>query len=144
MLIYLDSCALVKLVRAEPESEALQAWLDERPREPLVSSELARAEVVRTVRRVSHSQRGELLHPETLVTELAEANQLLAALAYVAVNRDVLVGAGELAMPMTRTLDAIHLVSARRLGAGLTHFVTYDKRLASAARDAGLTVVAPV
>jgi hypothetical protein len=31
-VIYLDSCALVKLVRTEDGSSALQEWLDERSR----------------------------------------------------------------------------------------------------------------
>ncbi len=44
---------------------------------------------------------------------------------------------------MLRTLDAIHLASALDMGADLEAFVTYDARLAAAARDAGLTVVSP-
>ena len=42
-----------------------------------------------------------------------------------------------------RTLDAIHLATARGLGAGLDAFVTYDDRLADAARSLGLPVVRP-
>src|SRR5688572_724733 len=49
-MIYLDSCALVKLIREESESLALQAWLDERADEVMITSELARAEVLRAVR----------------------------------------------------------------------------------------------
>ena len=40
-------------------------------------------------------------------------------------------------------LDAIHIATALELGAALTHFVSYDKRLAAAAEENGLTVVAP-
>ena len=40
-----------------------------------------------------------------------------------------------------RSLDAIHLATALRVQPA--SFVTYDKRLADAARDAGLTVEAP-
>jgi uncharacterized protein len=32
-VIYLDSCAIVKLVVPEPESRALNAWLDSQPDE---------------------------------------------------------------------------------------------------------------
>jgi len=42
-----------------------------------------------------------------------------------------------------RSLDAIHLATALRLGRQLTSFVTYDKRLADAAAAVGLTVHAP-
>ena len=39
-MLYLDTAALVKLVRPEPESDALADWLDERPDLPWVSSAL--------------------------------------------------------------------------------------------------------
>jgi predicted nucleic acid-binding protein len=42
-----------------------------------------------------------------------------------------------------RTLDAIHLASAMALTDELDAFVTYDDRLADAARSAGLPVVRP-
>ena len=46
--------------------------------------------------------------------------------------------------PMTlRSLDAIHLVSAITLGAELTAFVAYDRRLQTAAAGERLPVVAP-
>jgi len=44
---------------------------------------------------------------------------------------------------LLRSLDAIHLATARMLGTDLTAVATYDKRLASAARDAGMRVIAP-
>jgi hypothetical protein len=42
-----------------------------------------------------------------------------------------------------RSLDAIHLATALHIGGWLTAFVTYDKRLADAARAAGLNVEMP-
>ncbi|MFJ8919080.1 PIN domain-containing protein [Streptomyces sp. NPDC102415] len=42
-----------------------------------------------------------------------------------------------------RSLDAIHLATALRGRSRLTAFLTYDKRLADAAREAGLPVEAP-
>jgi hypothetical protein len=42
-----------------------------------------------------------------------------------------------------RTLDALRLASAVLLSDGLTAFIAYDQRLASAARAAGLVVVTP-
>lgn len=46
--------------------------------------------------------------------------------------------------PMMRTLDAIHLVSAAEWDPSDVELVTYDRRLAAAATDAGIAVVAPV
>lgn len=40
-----------------------------------------------------------------------------------------------------RTLDALHLAAARRAGAGSLPFLTYDLRLAQAARGIGWTVL---
>ena len=48
--------------------------------------------------------------------------------------------------PALRSPDAIHLATADNLvasGKTLTAFVTYDKRLAAVAAEAGHTVVAP-
>src|SRR6266540_3758872 len=42
-----------------------------------------------------------------------------------------------------RTLDAIHLATALSLAPALAGLITYDARLASAARAAGLTVQVP-
>ena len=49
---YLDTSALVKLVVAEPETEALRAWLLEADRDP-VGCDLVRTELLRTVRRAA-------------------------------------------------------------------------------------------
>jgi hypothetical protein len=37
----------------------------------------------------------------------------------------------------------VHLVSAARIRRGLSAFVTYDKKLAAAATEAGLPVLSP-
>jgi predicted nucleic acid-binding protein len=44
---------------------------------------------------------------------------------------------------MSTTHDALHLATARSLGSARDAFVVYDERLAQAATDAGLPVVAP-
>jgi predicted nucleic acid-binding protein len=44
---------------------------------------------------------------------------------------------------MLRSLDAIHLATARIFGSELGALATYDDRLAAAARDAGITVIDP-
>jgi predicted nucleic acid-binding protein len=42
-----------------------------------------------------------------------------------------------------RSLDAIHLATATIVGAVLTSFVTYDKRLMTVASSAGLPTASP-
>jgi len=142
-VIYLDSSALVKLVRLEDGSNALQEWLDERADELQVTSELARAEVVRAIRRAAHTDRGEVIDSAALTEQLGEAADVLAAVAQVVVDRDVLDRAGELSSPVIRTLDAIHLAAAAGWDLPDVQFVTYDLRLATAARGAGMAVTAP-
>ncbi|MGQ0574490.1 MAG: type II toxin-antitoxin system VapC family toxin [Pseudonocardia sp.] len=142
-MIYLDSCALVKLVRVEDGTDALQAWLDERPTERLVTSEIAVAEVNRTVRRVNHDDHGRVRDAPAPARELVEAGEILAAVEHLVVEREVLPRAAHLPAPHVRTLDAIHLVSALAFGTADVELVTYDRRLAVSARAAGLTVVAP-
>ncbi|MGH8966216.1 MAG: type II toxin-antitoxin system VapC family toxin, partial [Actinomycetes bacterium] len=141
-VIYIDSCALVKLIRDEDGSAALQAWLDERADELVVTSELAQAEVRRAVRRSNHTDQGALIDADDLASELAEADDLLTAVSQISVDLELMERAGALEAPMVRTLDAIHLVSALELPSTV-EFVTYDQRLAAIARAAGLTVISP-
>ena len=51
--------------------------------------------------------------------------------------------AADLASTTLRSLDAIHLASALSLGQTLAVLVTYDQRMAGAALDLGLPVLAP-
>ncbi len=50
-MIYLDSAALVKLIRTERETPGLITWLNERSSEHLVASALVEVEVPRALRR---------------------------------------------------------------------------------------------
>lgn len=54
-----------------------------------------------------------------------------------------LVGAAAALTGAVRTLDAIHVASAEVLGSELTALVTYDIRMADAARASGLPVATP-
>ena len=129
-MIYLDSSALMKLVRREDETEALCAWLDVRLEQPVVTSELGRVEILRAARRAG----GEVL---------AEARAVVGDLDLVPLDRAVQDIACDLGDPQLRTLDALHLGSALLLGQALTTFVAYDRRLAGGARAAGLEVATP-
>jgi predicted nucleic acid-binding protein len=132
-VIYLDTAALVKLVRVEAESQALVEWLNARPAQPLVASTLVEVELPRALRR---SQPGVL----------GSVAGVLSRLHRVETNAAVRATAAAYVEPMLRTLDAIHLATAELLvasGKGLTAFVTYDKRLADVAARIGLPVSAP-
>jgi predicted nucleic acid-binding protein len=72
---------------------------------------------------------------------LERAGELAEALGLRSLDRGLLAGAGALAEPALRALDAIHVASAASLHP-IDAFVTYDERQA-AARLAGLRTVAP-
>lgn len=133
-VFYADASALVKLVRDEAESAALRAYLHGAD---LVSSELVLTEIPRAVRRAAAQ---EPVLPLDLLLE--RAGELVDVLALRPVDRGLLAGAGALAEPALRALDAIHVASAVDLDP-LEGFVTYDERQAAAARLAGLRTMAP-
>lgn len=125
---YLDSSALVKLVLAESESAALRRYL--RRRQPQVSSALARAEVARAVM------------PFGLEAQ-KRAREVLRRLTLVRVSDRVLLAAGALPPPELRSLDALHLATAQLLTQSLARIVTYDERLADAAKALGFATTSP-
>lgn len=133
-LFYADASALVKLVRDEPESDALRAFLAD---SDLVSSELVLTEVPRAIRRAA--ARDPRLALDVLIHRADEA---LDGVALVPLERAMLLAAGALAEPALRALDAIHVAAAVDL-APLDGFVTYDERQAAAARLAGLRTLSP-
>jgi predicted nucleic acid-binding protein len=127
--VYLDSSAIVKLIVAEPESRALRAHL--RRRRPLLSSALARTEVLRA------------LLPAGAIA-MARGREVLRRLDLIRINDRVLDMAGTLEPAQVRSLDAIHLATAQLLGEDLGQVITYDGRLADAARSLGLKTTSPV
>jgi uncharacterized protein len=128
-VIYLDSSALVKLVHPEPQTAALLTWLGRRSA-PGVSSTLAAVEVTRTLRRSDPAA-------------LRRVPLVLGRLILVPLDQPILVTAAGLSDPRLRTLDALHVATALRLGTALD-FVTYDVRMVTAATNEGLTVSSPV
>jgi len=129
-LLYLDASALVKLVVAEVESGAVQALVDRWPRR--VSSRVAAIELARAIMRTPDGARLR-----------ARAGDVIAGVALVELNARIAGAAASLELPTLRTLDAIHLASALSLDADVGAFVSYDRRLAQAAEEAGLEVLAP-
>jgi predicted nucleic acid-binding protein len=126
-VIYLDSAALVKLVRLERFSSELVHWLNERPGVPLVSSAIAEVEVPRAIRKAA---------PDAVPATLARLYRL-------EIDATVRGAAAALVDPNLRTLDAIHVATALGLGTELQAFVSYDQRLLQAAGDLGLAVASP-
>jgi predicted nucleic acid-binding protein len=125
---YLDSSAIVKLAVREPESLALRRHL--RRRQPLVSSALARAEVLRAL-----SPAGD--------EAVARGRGVLQLLNLVRVNDRILNEAGVLWPRELRSLDAIHLATANALAGELSSLITYDERMAAVAKQLGFRVVQP-
>jgi uncharacterized protein len=141
-VIYLDSCALLKLVRVEPETQALTAYIDARGGTRWFTSEIARTEMARAIRRLSGPP-STASADDTLRDELIQIDRLCDGLDLVPVSSRVLGEAAALEQSHLRTLDAIHLATAASLRAALSAFVTYDKRLAAAAEEFGLPVTTP-
>jgi predicted nucleic acid-binding protein len=126
---YIDSSAIVKLAVREPQSDALRRYL--RRRRPLISSALAREEVLRAL-----LPGGE--------PALVSGRRVLDRVDLVRVNDRILNLAGALLPLELRSLDAIHLATATRLGADLSDLVTYDDRMSAAARAMGYRVSSPM
>jgi uncharacterized protein len=95
---YIDTSALVKLVVGETETVALRSWLQEADRD-LVACDLARTELMRSVRRV-------------VPDRALPARSVLDAVTLVDVTAAVFEVAGRLDPVGLRSLDAIHLASA--------------------------------
>lgn len=128
MATYVESSAIVKLAIREPESAALRSYL--RRRRPLVSSALSRAEVLRAL--LPAGEAG-----------LSRGRSVLRRFDLVRLSDRILSAAGLLLPAGLRTLDAIHLATADQLGDEVRALVTYDVRMAEAARELDWRVVSP-
>lgn len=131
-MIYLDTSALVKLIRIEVESDALGDWLDERTEIRWITSALAEVELPRAIR---------VAAPEGL----SAVPSVLARLDRFEIDSVIRATAAAYPDPALRSLDAIHLATAQTAtaAASLTALVTYDTRLSEAADALGITTVAP-
>jgi predicted nucleic acid-binding protein len=129
--LYLDSSALVKLVEQEAQSAALRQYLRRHRSDDRVTSALACVEVVRAVsgggaRAIGHARR-----------TLARVDQ-------INLDRSLLDEAATLApSALLRSIDAVHLASARLLGSDLRAVVTYDERMVAAASGLRMPVERP-
>ncbi len=119
----------MKLVIAEPETEALRAHVQHSERR-LATSRVALVEVARAVRISNPSIEGQ-----------ARARELLDSVLLVDVSPVLLNAAAVLASRTLRTLDAIHLATLQLVDPD--EAVVYDRRLIEAVRGLGYTTVAP-
>lgn len=129
MAFYLDTSAAVKLVVAEAETAALLRWLQTQ-HSHVIASDLVRTELRRATRRGA---------PEAM----ERADTVLESVTLLTMSTSVFERACWLDPPILRSLDALHLAAALELGDELEGIITYDDRLAEAARLHGHEVIAP-
>ncbi len=126
MKVALDSSAIYTMIGAEVHSAALKAHIV-RSDKTLVACELVVTEVLRTCLRNG--------------TDPDLAYRWFDELPLIALDIPLLRRAGAIHPSTLRSLDALHIVAAQRVGAD--EFVTYDRRQADAATSAGLLVAMP-
>ena len=129
-MLYVDTSALVKLVRPERESNAVLALLSAEPTR--ISSALARLELERALRRQHLWPRAQ-----------PRCEAIFARLSLLPIDAPVLKLAGSLGPAELRSLDAIHLATALSLPTP-PRGLTYDLRLGDACRAHALQVLSPV
>ncbi len=129
MAWYLDTSAAAKLVVAETETSALRAWIAD-TREPVVSCDLLRTELLRAVRRVAPDR-------------MTRARAVLESVTLLTVATAMFERAAFLEPVGLRSLDALHVAAALDLGDDLDGIITYDDRLREGASTLGITVVTP-
>ena len=127
---YIDSSALLKLVVREAETAKLEAYLLEC--DGLLASRLAELECRRAARRAA-----------TRARLLQRVDEVLEAVYLLDITRPILDDAAAMSPPSLRSLDAVHLATALSVGDEGLALITYDERLAIAARSQGLRVVQP-
>jgi predicted nucleic acid-binding protein len=127
-LIYIDTSALLRLVFPDETTPAVQRLLE--PGTHLVSSVLLRIEARRaTMRRAPR--------------RMPRVDLLLDRVDTVAIDDAVVELAGRVPGSVLRSLDAIHLATTLLIRDEVESLVTYDARLADAARAHDLAVVMP-
>lgn len=128
MSVYVETSAAAKLLVEEPESAALTKYLDDLvDRSPLISSMVLETELRRFAVRHDLNQ--------SAVSDVLDRFDL------IDLDRAIFVEAGLLPGTHLRSLDALHIAVAVRMGAD--SMVAYDVRQAESARAVGLRVVAP-
>jgi predicted nucleic acid-binding protein len=127
--VYLDASALVKLYVREPESDEVDRILSVEP-----DQSTARITLVELRRNLARTLRGS-----ALARARTEFERDWEQLHVIEINDELCDRAAELAeLTRLKTLDAIHLAAAERIGGPI---LTYDVAQARAARGLGLAVI---
>lgn len=129
MIAYIDTSAAAKLLKDEAESPALQRYLNVLASQnvEVTSSALLETELRRLAERQGVAQ--------------STAAAILDRLDIFDLVRSMFVEAGILPYASLRSLDALHVVAALRIGADT--IISYDRRMAEAAESLGLRVESP-
>lgn len=124
---YIDSSAIIKLIKPELESKSLLQKLP-----PLLTtSQLSRVEVIRTI---------NLHHPILL----EDAYDVLVDIPMLPIDYAVLSGAENLpAFIKLRALDSIHMATAFSMKSEIEGIITYDKEMVTAAVALGFKTLSP-
>ncbi len=126
---YIDASALVKLFKAESETDAFRAALGDWPVQ--VASELIGVEAICTARRLG----GEGV--------LRRANEAIERINLIPLTPEIIDLATGAHTPPLRAMDAIHLATALTMREDLGAFFVYDSDLSTAARAHQLNSLAP-
>ncbi|WP_404474377.1 type II toxin-antitoxin system VapC family toxin [Microbacterium aerolatum] len=120
-MIYLDTSAAAKAVLDEADSPAVRRLFADGT--DFVSSTLLAVELHAVVDR-------RFVQPDAV-------HEVIGRVALVSLGDDITTAAINLHSGL-RTLDALHLATALRLGSAITGILTFDKELAGAAEQRGL------
>ena len=132
MSLYVDSSALLKRYVDEPDSDAADSLL--RSDASLLTARHTIVEVRRNLAR--------LLDRRQLTSARAAFTRDLGVISLVELDATTCEAAAAIAeVTGVRSLDALHLAAAQRIGGPAVPFLTFDLRQAQAARALGLTVV---
>lgn len=127
---YLDASALVKLIRREPESDALVNELKKWP--VWISNELVAVEIRCTVLRMGVN---DLHGPAQAVLDRLDLVLHSPVIQQKALEAEF--------KPSLRALDTLHLATAMTIGSDIDILVAYDHELLKAAENQGLNVSSP-
>jgi len=124
---YIDSSAIIKLIKPELETKTLLQQLPP----SITTSQLSRVEVIRAI----NLNFAELLE---------DAYDILLDIPMVAVDHSVLLAAESLpAFIKLRALDSIHMATAFSMKSQIEGVVTYDKEMVKAASALGFKTMSP-
>jgi uncharacterized protein len=126
---YVDASALVKLFKAERETDAFRAALRDWPVQ--VASELIRVEAVCTARRLGGAD------------VLERAHAALERINLIPLSPQIIELATDAHIPPLRAMDAIHLATAITTREDLGAVFVYDNDLHAAALSHQLNPLAP-